>query len=150
MQLDGEMLVNYDGDLLLGGRMFVGGKREFRRARMNRFWLSNANSNSSRRIVPNLTAIHRDCCRKVEAARASLVDNESKTVDLQSLIIKVDRGIHGLQIQVHAAREEITRAERHRKVVADEAGQIQSEIAELKQKLADALANKQAAEHVTH
>ena len=59
-----------------------------------------------------------------DGSRDQLVDLESKTVDLQSLIIKVDRGIHGLQIQVHAAREEIERAERHRKVVADELEQI--------------------------
>ncbi|MEO7540029.1 MAG: chromosome segregation protein SMC, partial [Pyrinomonadaceae bacterium] len=62
------------------------------------------------------------------------------------LIIKVDRGIHGLQIQLHAAREEITRSERHRKVVADEAEQTTGEIAELEQKLADALTNKESAD----
>ena len=67
-------------------------------------------------------------------------------VDLQSLIIKVDRGIHGLQIQVHAAREEIERAERHRKVVADEAGQIQTEIAELKEKRRRGAVRTRAAE----
>jgi chromosome segregation ATPase len=94
----------------------------------------------------NLAASIRKSAAAAEAARSSLVENESKTVDLQSLIIKVDRGIHGLQIQHHAAREEITRAERHRKVVADEAGQIESEIAELNQRLADAQLNKQAAQ----
>lgn len=142
---DGNILINYDGDMLLGGRMFVAGK------------LKPAGTNESLLAFKReLSDLDKDCSRlaatietataAVETARKTLVENESKTVDLQSLIIKVDRGIHGLQIQVHAAREEITRAERHRKVVADEAGQIQSEIVELKQKLADAVSNKQAAE----
>ena len=142
---DGEILVNYDGDLLLGGRMFVGGGR------------SSAGKNESLLAFKReLNQLEKDCAQLVsdvatatsatESARGSLIDHESKTVDLQSLIIKVDRGIHGLQIQVHAAREEITRAERHRKVVTDEAGQIQSEITELEQKRSEALSSKQAAE----
>lgn len=143
--IDGEILVNYDGDLLLGGRMFVGGKRS-----------SSGTNESLLAFKRELNQLDKDCSQlvamietvaaNVESARSTLVENESKTVDLQSLIIKVDRGIHGLQIQVHAAREEITRSERHRKVVADEAGQIRSEIEELKEKLADAVSNKQAAE----
>jgi len=142
--LDGEILVNYDGDLLLGGRMLVGGKAT-----------SSGQNESLLAFKRELNQLEKDCAQLVsgiekatsgtESARASLIDNESKTVDLQSLIIKVDRGIHGLQIQVHAAREEITRAERHRKVVSDEAGQIQSEIAELEEKRAEALASKQSA-----
>ena len=142
---DGEILVNYDGDLLLGGRMFVAGRRK-----------STGKNESLLAFKRELNQLDKDCSRlagtietstaAAEKARKSLVENESKTVDLQSLIIKVDRGIHGLQIQVHAAREEITRAERHRKVVTDEAGQILSEIAELQEKLADAISNNQAAE----
>lgn len=82
----------------------------------------------------------------MEKSREVLIEFESKTVDLQSLMIKVDRGIHGLQIQVRAAREEIERSERHRKVVEDETGQTQSELAELRQRLIDAAQNRDAAE----
>ncbi|MEO6051647.1 MAG: AAA family ATPase, partial [Pyrinomonadaceae bacterium] len=142
---DGGMLVNFDGDMLLGGRMFVAGKQK-----------TTGKNSSLLAFKRELNQLGKDCTRlaaaieiataKIENARASLVENESKTVDLQSLIIKVDRGIHGLQIQVHAAREEISRAERHLKIVADEAGQISSEIAEVKQKHAEALASKQKAD----
>ncbi|MFN0278124.1 MAG: chromosome segregation protein SMC [Pyrinomonadaceae bacterium] len=142
---DGNILVNFDGDMLVGGRMFIAGKQK-----------TEGKNESLLAFKRELNDLDKDCSHlataidfansTVETARKTLVENESKTVDLQSLIIKVDRGIHGLQIQVHAAREEIARAERHRKVVADEAGQIQSEIVELKQKLADASDNKQAAE----
>ncbi len=143
--VDGGILVNFDGDMLLGGRMFVGGKQK-----------STGKNASLLAFKRELNQLGKDCTRlaadietataKVDKARAILVESESKTVDLQSLIIKVDRGNHGLQIQVHAAREEIARAERHRKVVADEAGQIQSEIEEVKQKYAGAQVSKQNAD----
>ncbi len=141
----GEMLVNYEGDLLLSGRMFVGGKQK-----------TTGKNSSLLAFKRELNQLDKECTRlesaiekataQVESARASLVENESETVDLQSLIIKVDRGIHGLQIQAHAAREEIARAERHRKIVSDEAGQIRSEIEELEQRRSDAISNKQHAE----
>ncbi len=143
--VDGEILVNYDGEMLFAGRMFVGGKQR-----------STGKNSSLLAFKRELNQLGKDCSGlvsaiesatgSVEKARAAVMENESKTVDLQSLIIKVDRGIHGLQIQVHAAREEIARAERHRKVVADEAGQIQAEITEVKQKLSDAVESKKKAD----
>ncbi|MGE3465994.1 MAG: chromosome segregation protein SMC [Pyrinomonadaceae bacterium] len=143
--VDGQVLINPEGDMLLGGRLFVGGGHA-----------AEGQNESLLAFKRELSQLEKDCARltrdiaaataKVEKSREKLVDLESKTVDLQSLIIKVDRGIHGLQIQVHAAREEIARTERHRKVVADEAGQIRSEIAELKLKQTDAAANKQSAD----
>lgn len=142
---DGEILVNYDGDLLLGGRLFVGGNRT-----------SSGKNESLLAFKRELNTLEKECSRLTRdidvatgaagEARASLVENESKTVDLQSLMIKVDRGIHGLQIQLHAAREEIVRSDRHRKVVVDEATTIETEIAELKEKRADAAQSRHAAE----
>ena len=142
---DSEILVNYDGDLLLGGRLFVGGNRT-----------STGTNESLLAFKRELNQLEKTCgslagdiekaSAKVEAARAALVENESKMVDLQSLIIKIDRGIHGLQIQVRSAREDIERAERHRKVIADETGQIEAEIAEARQKRDEAVAGKLAAD----
>ncbi|MFZ1702436.1 MAG: chromosome segregation protein SMC [Pyrinomonadaceae bacterium] len=142
---DGQIQINAEGDMLLGGRLFVGGSRA-----------AEGQNESLLAFKRELSQLEKDCSRiakdissataKVEKSREQLIDLESKTVDLQSLIIKVDRGIHGLQIQVHAAREDIARTERHRKVVADEAGQIRSEIAELKLRQTDAAENKKAAD----
>lgn len=143
--VNSEVLVNYEGDMLLGGRMVVAGRQK--PTGTNESLLAfKRELNSLEKDCSHLSASIETAATEVETARKNLIENESKTVDLQSLIIKVDRGIHGLQIQVHTAREEIQRTERHRKVVADEAGQIRSEIAELKDKLADAVTNKQAAE----
>jgi len=142
---DGETFVNFDGDVLIGGRMFIAGSRT-----------SGGKNESLLAFKRELSELEKECSRLAaeidtatsvaESARIELVDNESKTVDLQSLIIKVDRGIHGLQIQLHAAKEEITRAERHRKVVSDETGHIKAEIAEVEQKRSEALAGKTAAD----
>ncbi len=142
---DGDMLVNYDGDLLLGGKLLVGGNRT-----------STGQNESLLAFKRELNHLEKDCGRltkdidkataKVEFARTALVENESKMVDLQSLIIKVDRGIHGLQIQVRSAREEIERAKRHLQVVTDEAGQIKAEIADAQTKRAEAIGGKEFAE----
>ena len=149
VDLDGaasnDILINHDGDLLLGGRLFVSGKQR-----------SDGKNESLLAFKRELTGLEKTTKRlasEIETAKIStekvrrmLADKESEMVDLQSFIIKVDRGVHGLQIQVRTAREEIERAVRHRKVVTDEAGQTATEITELQQKGADALANKTAAE----
>lgn len=142
---NGEILVNFDGEVLVGGRLFIGGKR-ITAGRNESLLAFKRELNSLEKLCANLAVEIENASQAVELARTALIENESKTVDLQSLIIKVDRGIHGLHIQVHAAREEIERAARHRKVVRDEAGQVQAEIAALRQKLDEASSNKHAAD----
>ena len=75
-----------------------------------------------------------------------LVSIEEKTVDLQSLIIKVERGLHGLDIQRSTTRQEIERAERHKKVVADEQKQTHEEIEQNKTRIEEAADSRRAAE----
>ncbi len=142
--MDSETRVDHTGNLLVGGRLFIGGLRS-----------SESENESLLAFKRELKDLESECGRltmRIESAageaeklRAALVDLESRTVDLQSLIIKVDRGIHGLQIQVHGAREEIQRAERHRKVVEDEIGQTRDEITELIEKKTQAETGKQTA-----
>ena len=75
-----------------------------------------------------------------------LASLEEKTVDLQSLIIKVERGLHGLDIQRSTTRQEIERAERHKKVVADEQRQTHEEIEQNKARIAEAAESRRTAE----
>jgi chromosome segregation protein len=75
------------------------------------------------------------------ADRGALSEQEEKTVDLQSLIIKVERGILSLEAQERAARQDIERAERHKKVVADELSQVAIEIEDLEIRLREANEN---------
>ncbi|HJS51275.1 MAG TPA: chromosome segregation protein SMC [Pyrinomonadaceae bacterium] len=73
--------------------------------------------------------------------REALTEQEEKTVDLQSLIIKVERGILSLEAQERAARQDIERAERHKKVVTDEITQVAIEIGDLEKRLLEANEN---------
>ena len=142
---DGETLVNFAGEMLVGTRLFIGGSGEA--AASNESLLAFKRELFELEAeAGRLTTEIESATAEVESARATLVDLESKTVDLQSLIIKVDRGIHGLQIQLHGAREEITRAERHRKVVADEAAQTAAEIDEITGRRTEAAGGKESAE----
>lgn len=141
----GDVQVTPDGELLFGGRMLVTGNGA-----------AGGQNESLLAFKRELTGLESDTARiakqietarsKSEAARLTLTENEGKMVDLQSLIIKVDRSVHGMQIQLRSAKDEIDRAQRHRRVVADDIGQTSSEMAELKQKFDDAVTNKTAAD----
>jgi chromosome segregation protein len=142
----GRMIVNREGDLLFGGRLLVTGKNP-----------SNGKADASllafKRELSELEAAC-DTLRnevaaaetRVDVARKNHIEKEEKIVDLQSLIIKVERGLHGLEIQERSARQEIERAERHRKVVADETQQAGNEIKEVEGRIAEAIANMKAAD----
>lgn len=89
-----------------------------------------------------------DAEAELAAARGRLAAIEEKAVDVQSLIIKVERGIVGLESQEAIAAQDIERAVRHSKVVADEIAQLHSETDEIRKKIAEAKENaRKAAEH---
>lgn len=82
----------------------------------------------------------------VEKARLELSARENEIVDLQSVIVKVEREILGLEIREKSVKQEIERAARHQRVVGDETKQIESESAEIRQKQKDAKINAEKAE----
>ncbi len=144
---DDRIFVNFDGDLMIGGKLFVVSgqatksneknlsllafKRELRE-------LDAALQNSSKEVVKSE--------KETEKARVHLSEQENKIVDLQSLIVKIEREALGLEIREKSIKQEIERAERHKKVVAGESKQIEKEISELEIKRADAQTNAHKAE----
>ena len=66
-----------------------------------------------------------------QKAREILAKQEDKLLDLQSFIVKVERELLSQEIQAKSLVQEKERAERHKKVVADETKQIEKEIAEI-------------------
>ena len=138
------IFVNFDGDLLIGGKLFVGGKAN----------TSDKNS-SLLAFKRELRELEKDANKlaveieksqtETENARKNLSEREEKIVDLQSSMLKVERELHGLEIQEKSAKQEIERAERHQKVVADETRQIESELAEIVQKQSEAKMNAEKA-----
>ncbi|MEP6850285.1 MAG: chromosome segregation protein SMC [Acidobacteriota bacterium] len=137
---DGEIVVSRAGDLLLGGKLLVSGK-----AAPNE---KNASLLAFKREMQTLGVLADQlsgdvavCESNCDSTRSLMASKEESMVDLQSVIIKVERGIHGLEIQQTAARQEIERAERHKRVVAAEIDLVAGEIAELTQLRTDAIEN---------
>ena len=136
---------SFDGDLLVEGSLFVVGK--------NGGDQKNASLLAFKRELTELDALAgalsaklEEASARTEADRAALAVHEEKTVDLQSLIIKVERHLVTLEAQQAVARQEIDRAERHKKVVADEAHQMAAEIAEVERRIVEAAESMKAAE----
>jgi chromosome segregation protein len=142
----GDTFVTLDGTVVKGhSRLFISGQEVAEGP--------NASLLAFKRELSSLEKTLVSLDETVGAARVvsnddgrSLAALEEQTVDLQSLIIKVERGLHGLEIQRSTTRQEIDRAERHKKVVAEEQKQTSEEIAQNESRLAEAATNRSSAE----
>ncbi|HEY0428510.1 MAG TPA: chromosome segregation protein SMC [Pyrinomonadaceae bacterium] len=140
-----ESLVNFDGDFVFGGKLFVGGKAN-----------SNEKNSSLLAFKRELRELEKQSEKlaketeksenEAEKARVNLTEKEEKIVDLQSLIVRIERELVGLEVQEKSIAQEIERAERHRKVVSEEVKQIETEISETQIRQKEAHANAQKAE----
>ncbi len=141
---NGDLLVDHAGNLLLGGQLFISGASSTNE--------QNASLLAFKRELSELDYESDHLAQGVSAeetantaARAALAEQEERTVDLQSVIIKVERGTLSLEVQERAARQDIERSERHKKVVADERAQVDIEIEDLEKRLIDADQNSASA-----
>lgn len=140
-----EIFVSFAGDLMIGGKFYVGGK-------------INANEKNSsllafKRELRELEAAGEELSKAVgkaektaEKARAVLTEKENKIVDLQSFIVKHEREVLSQEIQAKTLAQETERAERHKRVVGEEAGQIEREIEEIRERGREAKNGAQKAE----
>ena len=142
---DGSVVVDAAGNILYGSRLMISGNPSV-----------DAKNSSLLAFKRELLELEDETTRlsgelagaaaSVEKARLELAEHEERVVDIQSLIIKVERGLHGLEIQERSARQEIDRAERHRKVVADEIEQAKQEQIDIDRRISEAGASKRAVE----
>jgi len=140
-----EILVNSDGDLVIGGRLFVGGR-------------ANAGEKNSsllafKRELRELESTGEKLKKEIEKAeketekaRQSLAEKEDKIVDLQSFIVKFEREVLSQEIQARTLKQEIERAERHQRVVGEETKQIEKELEEIRAKQTETRASAGKAE----
>ncbi len=138
-------LIDSEGDFVFGGKLFVSGK-------------ANANEKNSSLLafkrelreletaIKNLTKETETAEKEAGKARRNLAEKEGQIVDLQSFIVQVERDLLGLEIQEKSARAETERAERHKKVVAEEITQIDAELGEIGSKQKEARINAEKAE----
>jgi len=136
----GELLVDVKGNMLVGGKLFISGTASANEENASLLAFKRELSD----LEINTARLSADVAASLainEADRSALALQEEKTVDLQSLIIKVERHILSLEVQERSARQDIERAERHKKVVADEMAQVAIEIEDVERRLVEASEN---------
>ncbi|MBX3290227.1 MAG: chromosome segregation protein SMC [Acidobacteria bacterium] len=134
---ENKIVVGANGEMLVGGGLFISSRETdsgkddsllaFKRE------LSGL-SKAEAMLAKDVAAAEQVVLRESEAL--SVV--EEKAVDLQSLIIKVERHLLSLDLQEKNLKQDIERAERHRKVVADEIEQLAGEMTEVGRKIEEA------------
>ncbi|HRH45482.1 MAG TPA: hypothetical protein PKY82_27840, partial [Pyrinomonadaceae bacterium] len=84
--------------------------------------------------------------KEITGLREKLSNKDSQISELQTVITTAERELLSQEIQAKSLAQEIDRAERHKKVVAEETKQIERELSELVAKQKDAKLNAQKAE----
>jgi len=134
-----------EGDYVFGGKFFVSGKAQANEKNSSLLAFKRE-LRELESALGNLTKTIEKADQETAKARQVLAEKEEQIVDLQSLIVQVERDVLGLEIQEKSARAETERAERHKKVVADEIAQIERELGEIEGKQKEARVNAEKAE----
>lgn len=141
----GDMFVTVDGDWVAGGQFVNAGNA--------RAIEESAGLLSSKRELRELEAAAEDLAGQVERAkqevseaRARLVDLEETVVLLNEVIGREERDAMGRELTANGLKQDIERAIRHVRVVADDAGRLANEQQELAERRVKALAEAEAAE----
>ncbi|MDQ3181158.1 MAG: chromosome segregation protein SMC, partial [Acidobacteriota bacterium] len=140
-----EVFATFDGDLNFGGKLFVSGKPNANEKKISLL----AFKRELRELETNSTVLGKKIEKAetgAERARFNLTKKENEIVDLQSLMVKIERELLSLEIREKSIRQEIDRAERHKKVVGEETNQIETELGEIQEKQKEAKFNAQKAE----
>lgn len=119
--------VNFDGDTLAAGRLFTRGHRKTEGKNDSLLAFKRELSGlakSSDKLTRSVEKAESD----VAARRKDLSVFEEKTVDLQSVIITIERKLVSLELNEQSVKQEIERAERHGKIVAEETKQVSAEL----------------------
>ena len=139
-----ETLVNRNGDILVNGRLFVSGSTPADEQNASLLAFKRELSTLGERSELLESELH-TAEAAAQAERLNLGQIEERAVDVQSLIIKVERHIVGLESQETQAKQEIERSERHRRVVGDEIVQARNEVTEIETRIAEADQNARSA-----
>jgi len=119
--------VNFAGDTLAAERLFTSGHRK-----------TDGKNDSLLAFKRELSGLAKTADKlliSVEKAEADVAERrkdlsvfEEKTVDLQSVIITIERKLVTLELNERSIKQEIERAERHGKIVAEETKQVAGEL----------------------
>lgn len=141
----GEMCVTTEGDWVMGGQLVNAGDA---RAIEEGAGLL-AFKRELRELEANAPALQTDVAiaeAAVSEARGRLVELEDAVVLLNEAIGREERDAMARELNAGAIAQEIERAERHMRVVADDAARLAQERLELEERRATALAEAETAE----
>ena len=141
------VVIDVRGEMVLGGQLFVGGSGEPGERNSSLLAFKRELSGLGK-TVGKLEGKIAAAEAAVEVHRRALSEQEERMVDLQSLIIKVERGLDSLELQDKSNVQEIERANRHRAVVESELEQVAGEAEQLAQRLGEAGAGHDQAENL--
>ncbi|MEO8647681.1 MAG: chromosome segregation protein SMC [Acidobacteriota bacterium] len=143
--VNGTSYADTNGDLLIGGRMAVIGNdvSDKKSASLLAF---KRELSELQRAQDKLSKTVDSAAKEAETRRRAVTAVEEETVDLQSLIIKVERGLLNLEHNERNLLQEVERAERHQRVIRDEQELIQQEILDADEQLKTSEVSRQAAE----
>jgi chromosome segregation protein len=126
--------VTFDGDLIIGGKFFTAGKTPNEG--------SDASLLAFKREIRELTAGLAELAAQlknnetsVAEERAALLEKEEKAAGLKAEIAVFERDLFAREMEAKSLAQEVERAERHRKVVDEEAAQITQESLSVKERL---------------
>ncbi|MEZ5424804.1 MAG: chromosome segregation protein SMC [Pyrinomonadaceae bacterium] len=140
-----QIFVTFDGDLIIGGKLFVSGKHK-ENEKNTSLLAFKRELRQLKSDAGKLTGRIEKAKKKAEEARRTLAGQEDKLIDLQSFIVKVERELLSQEIQAKSLAQEKERAERHKKVVAEETRQIETELSEIQNRQKEARINAGKAE----
>ncbi len=141
----GDVYLTLDGDLVIGGKLFIsgspneGGKNSSLLAFKRELRGLEKGFKISKNEIEKAT-------RSFESTQEILAQKEDEIVDLQAFIVKVERELLSQEIHSKSLGQEIERAERHKKVVADETSQINTEISQIEKRRVESRQNAKTAE----
>ncbi len=139
-----QIVATYDGDIVAGGKLYVSGRTPAKEKNVSILGFKRELSElekSSKEIASKIGTAE----AAVETARAELAGHEDKLVDLQSLIVKIERELLSKEVHIKSLTQEIERAGRHKRVVADEIEQNLAEIDQLEKRKKEAAENAKIA-----
>ncbi|REJ79249.1 MAG: chromosome segregation protein SMC [Acidobacteria bacterium] len=139
-EADHEIAATWDGDIVAGGQLYVSGRTP--EGEKNVSILGFKRELSELKLgASELAAGIKRAEEDVETASATVASLEDRLVDLQALIVKIERESLSKEVHARSLAQEIERAERHRTVVSDEISQNVSEIESLESRKREAAEN---------
>lgn len=142
-----EVLVDGKASIAIGKRFLSGGSRSTNEKNTSLLAFKRELSGLSK-AVEKIKKDVQKADSVLQDDRSSLQTYEEKVVDLQSLIIKIERELVGLEVQETSALQEIERADRHLKVIQDEMRQTVDEIGQIESRLESVTAAAESAKEL--